>query len=257
MILLLDMGNTCLKWAFLQDEELIDTGYAPWGDKEFKDIAKAHWLDVQEPERVLVSNVAGPARKKSANLWIKRRWKVTPEFIQASAEADGVQNAYHEPKKLGADRWAAMIAARHLIRGPACVIDCGTAITIDVLSTNGKHLGGLIVPGLHVMAHSLVDLASDIHEPANHNPDHVALFARDTDNAVSGGALYAAVSLIDRAVVDVVAELGPRVSVFITGGDGERIARLLRCKAIVEPNLVLKGLARMALTPPCDTSSIS
>lgn len=246
MILLLDIGNTCMKWAFLRDERLELAGTALRVDKDFKDLAKTSWADCEAPERVLVGNVAGAAMKKSATLWIKRHWKLTPEFIQAEAQACGVRNAYHEPKKLGVDRWAALIGARHLAPGPACVIDCGTAITIDALAEDGRHLGGLIIPGLALMARSLIDRAPDIHEPSPNTPGEVALFARDTDNAVTGGALYAAVSLLDRAVADVAAELGPRLTVIITGGDGERIAKLLRCQALVEPQLVLKGLARMA-----------
>ncbi len=257
MILLLDIGNTSMKWAFLQDGNLQGQGSTVRADKEFKDLAKASWPDIEPPERVLVCNVAGPAMKKSANLWIKRRWKVTPEFIQAEADACGVHNAYHEPKKLGTDRWAALIAARQLSKGASCVIDCGTAITIDALSADGRHQGGLIIPGLALMARSLIDRAPDIHEPTADTSEDVALFARDTDNAVSGGALYAAVALLDRAITDVTAALGPRLSVFITGGDGARIAGLLRCRATCDPDLVLKGLAQMAQVPACDTSSTS
>ena len=249
MILLLDIGNTCMKWAFLQEDRLDRAGLMLRADKDFKDLAKASWPDCELPERVLVCNVAGPSMKKSATLWIKRHWKQAPEFIQAEAESCGVRNAYHEPKKLGADRWAALIGARHLVPGPVCVIDCGTAITIDALAGDGHHLGGLIVPGLALMARALIDRAPDIHEPSSNHHGEVALFARDTDNAVTGGALYAAVSLLDRAVADVAAELGSQLAVIITGGDGERIAKLLRCKAMVEPLLVLKGLARMAASP--------
>lgn len=247
MILLLDIGNTCMKWAFLQEGRLEQPGSVLRGDKDFKDLAKACWHDCEAPQRVLVCNVAGPAMKKSATLWIKRHWKQDPKFIQSEAESCGVRNAYFEPKKLGADRWAALIGARHLVPGPACVIDCGTAITIDALAEDGRHLGGLIIPGLALMARSLIDRAPDIHEPSSDNGSEVALFARDTDNAVTGGALYAAVSLLDRAVADVTAELGPQLAVIITGGDGERIAQLLRSQARVEPQLVLEGLAHMAV----------
>jgi type III pantothenate kinase len=249
MMLLLDIGNTCMKWAFLREQRLEQTGMVLRGDKEFKDLAKASWTDGEVPDQVLVCNVAGSAIKKSVTLWIKRHWKQTPVFVQADAESCGVRNAYHEPKKLGADRWAALIGARHLVAGPVCVIDCGTAITIDALAEDGRHLGGLIIPGLGLMARSLIERAPDIHEPSPNTPGEVALFARDTDNAVTGGALYAAVSLLDRAVADVAAELGPRLAVIITGGDGERIAKLLRCQVLVEPQLVLMGLARLAQSP--------
>lgn len=246
MILLLDIGNSAMKWAFLGAGGLEGAGAVLRADKEFKDLAKAHWSDCEPPERVLVSNVAGPALKKSVTLWIKRRWKLSPEFVQAEAEAGGVRNAYLEPKKLGADRWAALIGARQLVSGPVCIIDCGTAITIDALADDGRHLGGLIVPGLALMARSLIERAPDIHEPSEDAPGDVALFARDTDNGVAGGALYAAVALLDRAIADVAAELGAKLTVIVTGGDGERIARLLRYRVRYEPQLVLQGLASIA-----------
>lgn len=248
MILLLDIGNTCMKWAFLGADGLEQAGAVVRADKDFKDLAKGSWSGWEPPERVLVCNVAGPTLKKSVTLWTKRHWKVSPEFIQSEAEACGVRNAYHEPRKLGSDRWAALIGARQLVDGPACVIDCGTAITIDALAADGRHLGGLIIPGLALMAHALIERAPDIHVSSPANPSEVALFARDTDNAVSGGALYAAVALLDRAIADVAAELGAGVAVIMTGGDGERIAQLLRYPARIEPELVLRGMARLAET---------
>lgn len=252
MILLLDIGNTCMKWAFLGANGLQDAGSVARAGKDFKDLAKASWPGCEVPERVLVCNVAGPSLKKSATLWIKRHWKVAPEFLHAEATACGVRNAYHEPGKLGADRWAALVGARRLVKGSACVIDCGTAITIDALAADGRHLGGLIIPGLALMAQSLMDRAPDIHEPRQAGTGEVALFARDTDNAVSGGALYAAVALLDRAIADVAAELGADLTVIMTGGDGERIAQLLRYRVRVEPWLVLQGLACLA-DPQCAT----
>lgn len=252
MILLVDIGNTRMKWALLH-EALSEFGAINREEREFKDLAKTHWSGFEAPQRVLVSNVAGPAMKKSANLWIKRRWKVAPEFILAQEQACGVQNGYKVPGKLGVDRWAALIAAYHQENAGVCVIDCGTAITIDVLNDKGRHLGGLIIPGLALMAKSLIDRAPDIEHPAEHSSDNVALFACDTENAVVGGALYAAVSLLDRAVADAVAELGPTLKVLITGGDAQRIAPMLRSECKLEPNLVIQGLARIAEATECDT----
>ena len=126
MILLVDMGNTRMKWAQYGEKGLQGQGAVAREDREFKDLAKAHWANLEVPLRVLVSNVAGAAMKKSVNLWIKRRWKVAPEFIVAEAEACGVKNAYRAPAKLGVDRWAALIAAHQQVKAPVCIIDCGT-----------------------------------------------------------------------------------------------------------------------------------
>ena len=252
MMLLVDIGNSRVKWSQFDGKQLSGFGDMLRVGREFKDVAKAAWAEMEPPERVLITNVAGASIKRSANLWIRRRWKVAPEFIEASAEAVGVTSAYESPKQLGPDRWVSLLAARDEVKGPVVVVDCGTAITIDALNAQGEHLGGLIVPGLDLMARSLIDRAPGIDEPSPDNPGHVALFARDTDSAVTGGALYAAVAILDRAVNDVVAELGPKVCTLLTGGDAERVGPLLAREPIYEPHLVLKGTALLA-AQPCDT----
>jgi len=152
-----------------------------------------------------------------------------------------VTNAYLQPERLGNDRWAALIAAHSLSQGPAVIISCGTAITIDALSSDGRHLGGLITPGVDLMISSVCDKATDVNIEDS-NSEAIALLASSTESAVLGGSLYAAVSLLDRVTTDLRGELGAAASVFITGGDAERLIPLLEDKSKHEPELVLKGL---------------
>jgi len=242
MNLLIDIGNTRIKWALQNEEDWVSGTPLIRGDKAFKDIARPGWKELETPERVIVSNVAGTEFEKSVRTWVKRRWKILPEFLHSQAEQCGVTNAYSKPEKLGNDRWAALIAAHALCRGPAVILSCGTAITIDALAADGRHLGGLITPGIDLMISSVCAKATDVSIEDGDSAE-IALLASSTESAVLGGSLYAAVSLLDRVSADLNGELDGRVTVLLTGGDADRLMPLLACKSRYEPELVLKGLS--------------
>jgi type III pantothenate kinase len=84
MNLLVDIGNARIKWAS-QDGDSLQTG-APMSrhNKAFKDIARPAWKDMDAPQRVIISNVAGAEYQKAVTTWVKRRWRVTPEYLHAS-----------------------------------------------------------------------------------------------------------------------------------------------------------------------------
>ncbi len=245
MNLLVDIGNARIKWA-LQDEDSWTDGEAQLHKgRAFKDIARPIWKDLAQPERVIVSNVAGREYEKSVQTWVKRRWKVIPEFLRAQASLCGVSNAYQVPERLGADRWANLIAAHAYYTGPAIIIDCGTAITIDALDASGRHLGGLIVPGMDLMSAALVGNAAgiELNEPGSQS---VSLLGSSTESAVAGGVLYTVVALVDRVCQDLRAELGHATNMILTGGDAGRVLPLLDNRPRHDANLVLKGLSAFA-----------
>ncbi len=245
MNLLVDIGNARIKWA-MQDADGFRAG-RPLAreNKAFKDLARPAWKELQPPQRVIVSSVAGGEYDKSVVTWVKRRWKVQPEFLRAGAEQLGVTNAYKQPERLGADRWACLLAARAQYQTPLIVVDCGTAITVDALTAAGRHLGGLIAPGIELMSAALTQKAPGI-ELLQQDSGDIALLGSSTEVAVAGGTLYAAVSLVDRALLDLNAELGRATQALITGGDAERIRPLLSLQPVHKPDLVLEGLAAFA-----------
>jgi type III pantothenate kinase len=245
MNLLSDIGNTRVKWA-LQDGDSWTSGTPLLrGSRPFKDIARPAWKELETPERVIVSNVAGAEFEKSVRTWVKRRWKILPEFLHSQAEQCGVKNAYANTERLGSDRWATLIAAHAQCRGPAVILSCGTAITIDALSADGRHLGGLIAPGIELMISSLCARTAGVKIEAT-DPGEIPLLASSTESAVLGGSLYTAVSLLDRVSADLQKELGKDVCLLLTGGDAERLMPLLECRPTHDPELVLKGLAVFA-----------
>lgn len=243
MILLLDVGNTRMKWATLEAGTLISGGSITHAGQDLAALADAAWRVLPPPDRIVVSNVAGPTFAAALREWTRASWNIEPYFVIAPPKGWGLTNAYIEPHRLGSDRWAALVAVHHLLKGPACIVDCGTAITIDVLAENGVHLGGLIVPGLSMMRCALVKNTSGIPDE---DEGAVALLARSTRDAVTGGTLYAAVAVIDRVLADVAVELACPVACVITGGDAERVMPLLAARCRYEPDLVLRGLKIIA-----------
>ncbi len=247
MILLLDAGNSRLKWAILRNGQFEHGGVMAQPGNAIKEFASATWGDFDAPDAVMVANVAGEPFRRALNSWVKRHWKRAPENIVATAEQFGVVNAYAEPAKLGVDRWLALLAARELHEGPLCVIDCGTALTIDVLGQDNRHLGGLIVPGIQLMRDALAGRSETIRlQIEQATPQQVTLLGADTGSAVSGGTLYAAVALIDRILADLRAEFGSQLQCILTGGDAQQLQPILSQKCHLEDDLVLLGLARVA-----------
>ena len=112
MILLLDAGNSRLKWAVLRNGHYEYGGVLEHGVVAIKELASAAWSLLDPPEAVLVANVAGEALRRALNSWIKRHWKLTPEYLAAPREEFGIHNAYREAARLGIDRWLALLAAR-------------------------------------------------------------------------------------------------------------------------------------------------
>lgn len=239
MILLIDIGNSRVKWAWLRDGTLHGTGDAVYDEGSLPGILEA--LPPGDPPAtgLRVANVGGEAVQQIVQRWAGERG-LEPVFLQATREDCGVLNAYTDAASLGADRWAALIAVVDTGDLPACIVDSGTATTVDVLSADGEHLGGLILPGLKMMRdtlrHGTQGIGSDRGEA-------VSLLARDTGGGVEAGTLYALVAAIDRIAGDVQQELGRGVQLVLSGGDGPTLLPLLAQEWQFRPHLVLEGLA--------------
>ena len=242
-LLLVDIGNSNLKWTWLENGQmsrLESRGYQADGVA-----AQAYhaWSHVSKPVRVIVANVAGKQVADQLQQWVVTEWGIEPEFVVATSEELGVKNAYREPGLLGVDRWLALIAAREQTQSSACVMDCGTAITIDVLSSEGQHQGGLILPGLSMMRQAMLDRTQI---PRIGESDSIDLLAQDTAGAIAAGSLHAAAALVERVMLDLAASEGSRPRLILTGKDASRLNEVLKIDAMLEPELVMHGLALVA-----------
>ncbi len=244
MTWLIDIGNSSIKWAEYKPGELADSQSFTRTDSGVAEDLDSIWGNASSPQQLICCSVAGDAFEQELTQWCEQVWELQPVFIRAVEQGFGVSNAYTSADRLGADRWVAMVAAHQLVPGASCVIDCGTATTIDVLQADGQHLGGLILPGLRLMADSLSARTQVVIDESE--GDNTTLFARNTADAIHGGALYAQVATLDRVYNDVEQALKMPVNRVITGGDATEILPLLSGEHRFMPNLVLQGLRIIA-----------
>ncbi|MDE2139026.1 MAG: type III pantothenate kinase [Gammaproteobacteria bacterium] len=243
MMLLADIGNTRVKWAQAQGRILSGYGVTMHAGRPPMEVWRSVWADVPRPQRVVISNVAGAAVADSVRDYFQQQLHLTPEFVKPSPLAGGVTNGYADVAQLGADRWAAAVGAFSRYGGPVCVLGCGTALTMDTVNRDGRHLGGLIAPGLGTMQRALFAAAPTLPTDGAGQP---VLFARDTRTAVSSGVLYAAAGFIERVTAEVRDREGKEIKMLLTGGDAEILQSWLHDRFTLAPHLVLEGLAVLA-----------
>lgn len=246
--LLFDIGNTRIKWGITADGAIRKTGSITHERINEQGLAAITTKLPTDIDRAYACNVAGQSFATRLSGVIGLHLGSDVHFVRSQAEAHGVTNSYRQPRRLGVDRWVAMIGARDVYRKAVCVVDAGTAVTIDALDRTGRHLGGQILPGLRLMMESLAEDTSDLpavrRTPANRKGD-APDFATSTANAIFRGSLGAVCGAIERAVRRMKME-GHRPQVVLTGGDASRILAEVDVDAEHRPHLVLEGLAVIA-----------
>ncbi len=230
-MLLLDVGNSRLKWALVSEGAWLRQGVTETAT--LKDLS-ALFADLPEPHRILVSNVAGPetAQRIGAACAI---WDRPLEFIAAEAAQCGVRNRYTQPAQLGSDRWAALIAAWRRVGAACLVVNCGTATTIDALSDTGEFLGGLILPGIEMMRLSLLAGTALVRAPRGNWSD----FPRNTADGMYSGAVRATIGAICQQHDLLGAASAPCV---LGGGAADDIQARLALPCLRMDDMVLRGL---------------
>lgn len=240
MNLLIDLGNSRLKWA-AQDSASWHAGACSY-DEPMEGAWLQAWRALQ-PQAVLLCSVGPEAVAERLVAWVAARWQLPVTRVAAQAEGFGVRNAYREPGTLGADRWAGLVAARARYQGRLCVVDCGSAVTVDALSETGEFLGGAILPGFGAMRLGLSTRIPGLPLTGGHEDD---CLARTTADGIATGVHYAVVGAVERLLEEYERILGAPLPVVVTGGDAERLLHDLRYPVTEVPDLVLRGLALMA-----------
>ncbi len=241
--LLVDIGNTYLKWALLAGGRRSRTGRINYQRRPVEEALGDCWGDLVPPGRILAASVGADRINAAIASWTAGRWASTPRFLSSDAEALGVTNAYDEPRMLGVDRWLGLIAVRGQTKRPAVIADCGTAITLDAMDSRGRHLGGLILPGLVMMHRALFEGTNIPHQDL---PGPDKRLGRGTPEAIASGSGQAIAALIDRLVASVAREGSGEPVLVLTGSDAPRIQPLLGRSGRFEPDLVMQGLQTVA-----------
>jgi type III pantothenate kinase len=252
--LLIDIGNTRIKWALARGGRIGPMRAAEHGRRGVFEqwLGRARGIDAVE-----AASVASPAARRQLQAALRRNDLPPARFARSTAQAAGVTNSYAEPWRLGVDRWMAAIGAWHQAGGrrAVCVISVGTALTVDVVDAQGRHRGGLIAPAPELMVRALLEQTHGIavrakraaaRGGASRPTPALSPLASTTQNAIAQGSLLAAAALADRCVSEVARSLAARPRIFLTGGAAQTIAPLLRCRFDLLPDLVLRGL--LALT---------
>jgi type III pantothenate kinase len=247
MILCIDAGNSRVKWGWFQTEK---DGGSQWASIatvsliEFaasSDHINPFSITHEAPERIVISNVAGEGAHQLLVNWTSI-FDAEPLWLRAEAERCGVRNRYEKPELLGADRWAALIAARAIHHGASLVVNAGTATTVDMLAEDGTFLGGAILPGVELMRFVL-------HEHTGRLPIQDGVhreMPRNTVDAIETGCRHAQAGAVER-MYRVFRDIAPAPLCIVAGGAGRTLVDQLSMPRRYVENLVLDGLARIAL----------
>jgi type III pantothenate kinase len=242
MNLLLDLGNTRLKWAWHDGAALHRRGAVANDDPQREALFDAALREGPAPSRAWLAAV-GPEPIAEAALAALRGAHpgCVPHRVHAPAAGAGVANAYREPARLGVDRFLALVGARARSATAALVAGCGTALAIDAIDAQGRHLGGVIAPSARRMREAVLASTARVL-PRGEGPPVV--FGRSTEEGLDAGCLLAAAALVDRLAEEAAARLGESPVVLLHGGDAGVVAERLRHRASLAPDLVLEGLGR-------------
>ena len=234
----LDVGNSSAKWRLLGGEAVLARGrYVP-DDRSGRE---ALLESTQTLDCIWISSVASAEAEDELSRLLVARWGVQPWFARTPARSGELVNSYADPSRMGVDRWLAMLGAWRRQPGRLCVVDAGSALTIDLVAPDGGHEGGYIIPGPALMERALlldtdrVRFAEDV--------DYRLSPGTSTAEAVRHGIAVAqagALALVLRRSAVKASEL------VFCGGGGELLMALADSGGKYVPDLVFEGLHCMA-----------
>lgn len=235
--LLIDQGNTRIKWM-CADGDLLPESDAGQGDfAAFRRFCEHS----APPGRVLLSNVAGADRERAITEFCASTWGLETVVLRSSAQQAGVCNGYESPGMLGVDRWLAIVGAATHHGTPVIIWDLGTATTLDAVDHQGRHLGGLILPGPATMLASLgsntrLDVPASLRESADGAP------GRSTAECIASGVLAAQLGAFERFRRSVREQFESEPKIVLAGGAATMLSGHLPAGHVHDPLLVFRGM---------------
>lgn len=233
---LIDAGNTGLKWAAVEDGKWLAQGrcdYADWS------ALRAH---LAPGSRCFIASVTTAANEARLAALLEAA-AIDSVWLQAEHAFEDLRNSYLNPGQLGVDRWMGLIGARGRTRSPALVVSVGTAMTVDALSADGVFLGGVIVPGVTLMRQALLQGTAQVAAAAG----QWQAFPRTTADAVHSGIVAALCGAILAQYSRLGEVAGTAPVCLLTGGDAETVLPRLGVPAELVPGLILEGINRVAV----------
>ena len=232
--LLIDAGNTRMKWALVLDGQWQSHDSADYADLSALSRALSPGIECT------IASVAGTEHEHQIKALLAKH-DIESRWLTAEAQFLDVKNAYANPKQLGVDRWMGLIAARQRTRASTLVVSLGTAMTVDALSADGVFLGGLIIPGRAMMQKSLQQGTAHVAEVdgAWH------AFPQTTADAVQSGIVAAMCGAIQMQHARLAKQSDCMPQCVLTGGDAGMLLPHLDLPVEHVPFLVLEGIERV------------
>jgi bifunctional enzyme birA/coaX len=238
--LLLDGGNSQLKWAWVENGTFTEVSRAP-----YRDLAQLgeEWLQFADDDvKIVGCAVCGSVKKAMVEEQLTR----PVEWLSSMPQALGIRNHYRRPEEHGSDRWFNALGSRRFTQNACVVVSCGTAVTTDALTEDNHYLGGTIMPGFHLMKEAMALKTANLNRPIG----KVYPFPTTTPNAIASGmmdAVCGALMMMHGRLKDKTGE-GKPVDIIITGGGAARVVQALPESFVhdnqvkIVDNLVIHGL---------------
>lgn len=236
----LDVGNSSAKWRLLdinRPGQIIARGCYN-GDEPSRH-ALLGCTDVLD--HIWIGSVADAHREQQLVELLRQRWSITPWFARSQAQTGRLINSYEQPERMGADRWLAMLGGQQHSSGRFCVVDAGSALTIDIVAASGQHEGGYIIPGPALMERALL-LDTD-RVRFDEAPNYALPPGRSTAQAVRHGIALAQAGSVALALQR---ENISGDELLWCGGASATLRELMGNIGRLWPDLVFDGLAVMA-----------
>ncbi|MBA12752.1 MAG: pantothenate kinase [Chloroflexi bacterium] len=246
MLLAIDIGNTNITIGLFNKETLEKTWRISTSRNNTSDEYGTNILNIlsnkdisnKDISAIVMCSVVPPLTTTFIDLF-KDYFNISPLII-GSGTKTGIKIMYDSPRDVGADRIVDAAAVLHLYKGPAIIVDLGTATVFDAITANGEYLGGAISPGIGVSAESLYKATSQLKRVELIAPK--TAIGKTTTHAIQSGLILGYSELIKGMIKRFKEELDNNAKIIATGGLADIISKEVNLFDIIDHDLTLKGL---------------
>lgn len=247
MIFVIDIGNTTCRFGLFEGNEIVSVWKLMTTQQKTSDelsILITAWFlqnefDIQKVKGVVISSVVPNVMHSFVNA-IHKTFDMSPLIVRAGVKT-GVFIQVDDPREVGADRIADVVAGYYLYGGPCLALDFGTATTYNLASADGIFSAAVTAPGIQISADALWSKAALLPHIEIKCPP--SILAKNTITSMQAGLVYGHVGQVEYIVKKMKEEAGcPDAKVIVTGGYAKIIQDLTDIIDVYDPLLTLKGM---------------
>ncbi len=248
MILFVDIGNSRLKWGCFQSTFKFGNAISHLNmtpDHVFNQAFE----NVNHPERVFVANVASHLFADRLSSWVNEHWGCPCYFLKVEKNFKTIKNGYQHSEQLGIDRWLYLIGGRRLVpKKDLAIVSLGTALTVDVLTKNDQHQGGLIVPGLRLLQESMMELTHHAGDKIVTLDQQNLFLGQDTLNCIQQGSAHMLIGFVNQVMTWLENNISENIHCLLTGGNADQFMAIKAKNYQLEEHLIFHGMIEYAET---------